>query len=156
MTKWPSGYSDEIFARPMNEIPKAVFTRKGVDLSNGVTTAALKNASAAKKERGLVTVEADLSSWKNAEIIKGDLKTGIERLKQQNGKPILAHGGASFARSLVQTGLIDEYRLVVHPFALGKGLPLFSALDDPMPLELMSLIPFRSGVIALTYQPLEK
>lgn len=151
---WP--YSDEVFAEPMNEIPKAVFTRKGIDLSTDDTTTALKNASVLKKGRSLATVEADLSSWKNAEVITGDMKAGVERLKQQGSKPILAHGGAGFAQSLVRTGLVDEYRLLVHPFALGKGLPIFSRLDQPLHLELTNAIPFRGGVIALTYHPLEK
>jgi len=52
------------------------------------------------------------------------------RMKQQPGKDIIAHGGAGFARSLAAAGLIDEYKLLVHPIALGKGLPLFSALPS--------------------------
>jgi riboflavin biosynthesis pyrimidine reductase len=51
----------------------------------------------------------------------GDLATEIAMLKRQPGKDLLAHGGARFARSLVRTGLIDEFRLMVHPLVLEKG-----------------------------------
>jgi dihydrofolate reductase len=86
-------------------------------------------------------------------IASGDLKEEIIRLKQQPGKDILAHGGASFARSLASLGLVDEYKLLVHPVALGKGLPLFSALPKPLDLKLVSSTPFKGGAIAHIYQP---
>jgi len=44
------------------------------------------------------------------------------------GKPIVAIGGAGFMRSLIATGLIDEYILATHPVALGSGLPIFTDL----------------------------
>jgi riboflavin biosynthesis pyrimidine reductase len=53
------------------------------------------------------------------------------------GLSIIAHGGASFARSLVAQGLVDQYDLLVQPVALGKGLPVFSDLGVPRPLKLM-------------------
>lgn len=56
--------------------------------------------------------------------------------------------GAAFARSLVSSGLIDEYQLVVHRVALGHGLPLFSELAAPLPLSLMSTTRFAGGAVA--------
>jgi len=47
----------------------------------------------------------------------------LAKLKQQDGKPILAHDGAGFARSLIATGLVDAFQLLVIPTVLGKGLP---------------------------------
>ena len=58
---------------------------------------------------------------------------------------LLAHGGVRFARSLVQTGLIDEYRLVVHPVVLGAGEPLFPA---PLTIEPISTTVFSGGAVA--------
>ena len=55
----------------------------------------------------------------------------IAKLKAQDGKPIIAHGGASFARSLIAADLVDQYVLLVHPIALGKGLPMFSDVAMP-------------------------
>ena len=57
----------------------------------------------------------------------------------------LAHGGARFARSLVETGLIDEYRLVIHPAVLGAGERLFPA---PLTIEPMSTTVFSGGAVA--------
>ena len=83
----------------------------------------------------------------------GDLAEEVAKLKAQEGKPIIAHGGASFARSLVAEGLIDQYDLLVHPVALGKGLPVFSDLAMPRPLKLMSSRAFPAGSVAQIYRP---
>jgi dihydrofolate reductase len=58
---------------------------------------------------------------------------------------LLAQGGVRFARSLVETGLIDEYRLVVHPVVLGAGERLFTA---PLTIEPMSTTAFSRGAVA--------
>ena len=58
---------------------------------------------------------------------------------------LLAQGGVHFARSLVETGLIDEYRLVVHPVILGGGERLFAA---PLTIEPVSSTAFSSGAVA--------
>jgi len=68
-------------------------------------------------------------------------------------KSSLAHGGARFARSLVTSGLIDEYRLAIHPVILGQGQPLFAGLSSPADLRLLSVTPFSSGAMAVVYQP---
>jgi len=68
------------------------------------------------------------------------------RLKHESGKDILVHGGPNFAQSLSGLGLIDEYRLIVHPLFLAEGLPLFKA---PMDLKLLNARPFPAGTVAL-------
>ena len=77
----------------------------------------------------------------------------VASLKAKDGKPILAHGGASFARSLIARNLVDEYVLTVHPIVLGKGLAIFSDLSAPRPLKLVSSKTFPGGVVALIYRP---
>jgi len=144
---WPT--SAEPYAAPMNEIPKVVFSRSGQLPS--ATTQALADARRQRTEEA--TSAAALSSWSNAEIASGDLASEIARLKQQPGKPILAHGGASFARSLVRRGLVDEFRLLVHPVALGRGLALFADLDRLLDLRLISATAFDGGAIAHVYRP---
>jgi dihydrofolate reductase len=69
----------------------------------------------------------------------------MARLKAQPGKPILAHGGARFAQSLVAE--VDESRPRVHPVALGDGLPLVPRMPSPEQLALVEARPFRSGVV---------
>jgi dihydrofolate reductase len=53
----------------------------------------------------------------------------------------------------VRTGLIDEYQLLIHPVALGSGLPLFSALSGPADLKLVSETAFDTGAVAHIYRP---
>jgi dihydrofolate reductase len=153
---WP--YSTEVFAEPMNAIPKIAFSRKGSLQPNveELTTRAFKDASsynssvmASEKPR---TVSPDAGTWKEARIAS-DLQQEIPRLKREPGKDILAHGGASFAQSLIQLGLVDEYHLLTHPVALGKGLPIFAAISKPIDLELVNITPFKSGAVAHVYRP---
>jgi len=91
-------------------------------------------------------------SWAEAYVASGDPAEEVAKLKAQEGKPIIAHGGASFARSLVALGLVDQYDLLVHPVALGKGLPMFSDLAMPRPLKLMSSKAFPAGSVAQIYR----
>jgi dihydrofolate reductase len=86
-------------------------------------------------------------------VARGDLGEEINRLKAQPGKEILAHGGASFAQSLVRTGLIDEYRLITHPIVLGKGKSPFEDVSRPIKLKLVGNQSFDTGVVAHIYQP---
>ena len=112
---WPSQSGP--FAAPMNEIPKVVF-------SDSLASA----------------------EWGPATIARGDLAAAVTRLKQERPDGyLLAQGGVRFARSLVQTGLIDEYRLVVHPVILGAGERLFTM---PLTIEPVSTIAFSRGAVA--------
>ncbi|HVJ41645.1 MAG TPA: dihydrofolate reductase family protein [Dongiaceae bacterium] len=150
---WPT--STEVFAPPMNEIPKAVFTRKpgGTPLDTATTTA-LENATALRGGALDATgTSPHAASWAKAYVARGDLGAEITALKEQPGKDILAHGGAGFAGSLVRLGLIDEYRLLVHPVALGRGLPLFADLPQPRDLKLVSATAFGGGCVAHVYRP---
>jgi dihydrofolate reductase len=127
------------FAKPMNEIPKAVFTRKGYKgISPGHTTTGDQSAA--------------LASWSEARVFDGDLAEGIKQLKAEPGKPIVAIGGAGFMQSLIATGLIDEYHLAIHPVALGSGLPIFAGLKVPLYLKLTDVKSFTKGVTAMTYR----
>ncbi|MDR6569990.1 dihydrofolate reductase family protein [Chitinophaga sp. CC14] len=128
---WPTATGP--FAEPMNNIPKAVFTKKGF---KGIDFAEQSPATA---------------SWAAARVFDGDLAEGIRALKAESGKPIVAIGGAGFMQNLIATGLIDEYHLAVHPVALGSGLPIFSALKTPVYLKLAEVKVFPKGIIAHTY-----
>jgi len=155
---WPT--SDQPFAAPMNEIPKVVFTRKGfIEPTNeNLTTTALKDARI--NSEGLFNVSDTLSlhaqTWTKAKVATGELVDEILLLKQQEGKIILAHGGADFAQSLILSGLVDEFRLLVHPVILGRGLPLFATVTAPFDLKLESSIAFKTGVLANTYIPVSR
>jgi dihydrofolate reductase len=126
---WPT--AGNALAKPMNEIPKIVFSKKGFDPSQ---------ASSAK-------------SWAEAKVITGDLAEGITELKKQSGKDLLAHGGVEFAQSLVQTGLIDEYWLTTHPLVAGNGIRLFEKLSQPLYLKLIETSVSDTGTMMHVYQP---
>ena len=91
--------------------------------------------------------------WSNARTCDRPVEEEIPELKGQEGKDIVVFGGAGFARSLAVHGLIDEYRLVVQPVALGDGLPLLHGLPEPLRLELVSSTTYADGPIAHTYVP---
>jgi dihydrofolate reductase len=112
---WPGASGP--FAKPMNEIPKVVF-------SNSLMSA----------------------DWGETTIAAGDLAEAVTRLKQERSDGyLLAHGGVRFARSLVETGLIDEYRLMIHPVVLGAGERLFLA---PLTIEPVTTTVFSGGGVA--------
>lgn len=152
---WPT--STKPLAAPMNEIPKVVFTKKGFVERPDVklTTAALKDASRIKQGGEINYSKINNTDWASPQIAAGNLAEEINKLKQQSGKNILAHGGASFAQSLVEGNLIDEYRLVIHPVSLGNGRSLFARLTKPLNLKLDKSIEFDSGVVAHVYHPLD-
>jgi dihydrofolate reductase len=153
---WPTSKSK--FAAPMNHIPKAVFSRRGVRApSKKLTTRGLKGAAASNPRERAGKPSAEVwESWLHPQVYTGRLATEIKRLKQGAGKPLLAHGGAGFARSLIRTGLIDEYHLLVHPVALGRGLPIFSDLRRRLDLTLIESIPFKGGAVAQIYRAKRK
>jgi dihydrofolate reductase len=149
---WPT--STDQFAAPMNQIPKAVFSRHGPEvLTEGTTTAALDQARAINAlSDDLAEQQPGGGSWEQAYVASGDLGEEIAAMKAQDGKPIMAHGGVRFARSLIAHGLVDQFALVVAPVALGKGLPLFSELAAPLHLKLVSSRAFPGGAVAQIYR----
>jgi dihydrofolate reductase len=88
----------------------------------------------------------------NAELVRGDLDTAVQQLKQQSGKG-LGVGGVKLARALTELGLIDEYEFVVHPRLVGHGPTLFAGLSKYVDLKLVSRVEFGSGAVAMRYEP---
>ena len=99
------------------------------------------------------TKTLDKSAWDNTVLAKGDLVQEINQLKKQNGKDIIAYGGASFASALIKQGLIDEYHLFINPVAIGKGMPIFNGLEKYLKLQLVKATSFSCGIVVLCYKP---
>jgi dihydrofolate reductase len=116
--------SDDAYAAPMNDIPKIVFSQ---------------------------TLER--AEWPESRIARGDLAEEIADLKREPGKDLMAWGGAAFAQSLSRLGLVDEYRLIHQPVALGDGLPLFKGLKAPLRLELIDTQTYNTGATLSIYRP---
>ncbi len=116
--------SDDEYAAPMNDIPEVVFSK--------------------------TLTKAD---WPQSTIASGELADEITALKREPGKDMIAWGGAAFAQSLSRLCLVDEYRLVLQPVALGDGLPLFAGLAAPFVLDLIEARAYADGSVLHVYHP---
>ncbi|HLW77641.1 MAG TPA: dihydrofolate reductase family protein [Bryobacteraceae bacterium] len=104
---------------------------------------------AAKKY--VVSSTLDRVDW-NAELVRGDIGTAVQRLKRELGKGLLV-GGVKLPLALAELGLIDEYEFVVQPRLEGHGPTLFAGLSKRVDLRLVSRVEFGSGAVALQYEP---
>lgn len=121
---WPNAAGD--YSAFMNKLPEVVFSK---------------------------TLPA--AGWVGSRIARGDLAEKIAALKSESGGEIvMAHGGAAFVQALPRLGLIDEYRLLILPVALGNGLPLFKDLAKPLQVDLAEAKSFPDGTIIHVYQPI--
>jgi len=91
--------------------------------------------------------------WKNTSIVSGDMNDEVMKLKKSAGKDILVYGGASFATSLIDKNLVDEFYFLLDPFRLGKGISIFKEIDKVQPFNLLNSMPFPCGTIMLHYHP---
>jgi dihydrofolate reductase len=90
--------------------------------------------------------------WTNSHHILGDLRTGIQRLKDATEDGVLL-GSGKLATELDRLGLIDEYHLLVHPRIVGHGPTLYEGgLPSARRLELISTRPLRNGAVAMHYR----
>ncbi len=113
----------------------------------------LKFAKLADKTKHIVFTKGDFKpDWKNT-IVAHDLLTEVSRLKKENGKNIIAWGGANFASSLINLGLVDEFRFELNPTLLSEGKSLFNNLKQQQQLTLIDSKSLKSGLVVLRYQP---
>jgi dihydrofolate reductase len=87
----------------------------------------------------------------NSRLVRGNVAEEAGRLKAQPGLT-MSVGGPGLASSFMQLGLIDEYRLYVHPVILGGGKPMFPQMREKIALRLVETHTFGSGVVLLRYQ----
>jgi dihydrofolate reductase len=91
-----------------------------------------------------------------ATFIHGPLYKEVMKIKNQPGKDIWLYGGADLIATFIDLGLVDEFRLSVHPVVLGEGKPLFTDLKQRLNLKLVQIRTFSSGVVQLIYHPKDK
>jgi dihydrofolate reductase len=92
------------------------------------------------------------SEWDNTVLAKGDLVDEITKLKKQDGKDIIAYGGATFVSALIKQELIDEFHLFINPTAIGNGMSIFNQLDSKQNLTLVKSTLFDCGIVVLNYE----
>ena len=87
----------------------------------------------------------------NSRQAGGDVAEELARLRTEFSGDIDV-GGPTLASSFIRRGLVDEFRLLVHPVILGSGLPFFPQLDSPIQLRQVDSHTFRSGVMYLGFE----
>ncbi|TLU92312.1 dihydrofolate reductase family protein [Dyadobacter sediminis] len=92
------------------------------------------------------------SEWDHTVLAENELSEEINRLKNQDGKDIIAYGGATFVSALIRQELIDEFHLFINPAALGKGLAIFNELDSRKTLTFIKSTSFGCGIVVLRYE----
>lgn len=120
---WPNEPDENPIARHLNATPKYVVTR---------------------------TLEK--LDWAGSQILEGDVLESVNRLKSQGDGFITVLGSGELVQTLIESGLIDVYRLFVHPLVLGTGKRLFRESTHPVPMRLADSAATRTGILMLTYE----
>ncbi|HMG26188.1 MAG TPA: dihydrofolate reductase family protein [Acidimicrobiia bacterium] len=95
----------------------------------------------------------DRADWQNTRLVKDGVAETIAELKEQPGKDLALFGSPTLTASLIEQGLVDELRVMVHPILLSAGKSLFGALARRVPVELQRTTVFHSGNVMLVYRP---
>jgi dihydrofolate reductase len=93
------------------------------------------------------------AEWDNTTVLSGELTEEVERLKREIDGTILVAGSTQILQTLIEHGLVDELRLMVHPVVVGAGRRLFGETRDRLPLRLADSKQVGEGVVILTYEP---
>ena len=101
----------------------------------------------------LVVSRGDPKLGPNASKLEGDVVEAVRALKATDGPPIAIGAGADLFATLAEAGLIDRYRWLVIPKAIGRGKALFGSLTRPLDLRLVGSRTFESGAVLLEYEP---
>jgi dihydrofolate reductase len=86
-------------------------------------------------------------------VLAGPVLDEVRTLKEHPGRDIVTTGSVTLTRALVPSGLVDEYRLFVHPYVAGRGRRLFTETDALGHLVLQRSQTFACGVVLLVYRP---
>jgi dihydrofolate reductase len=97
------------------------------------------------------TTRSDLD-WVNSRLIEGDVPSAIRALKDEDGRELQVHGSSNLIQTLLEHGLVDEFRLKIFPLVLGSGKRLFGDGTVPAGLELVRSKTTSTGVVVATYR----
>jgi dihydrofolate reductase len=101
-------------------------------------------------EKIVVSTTLESADWNNTRLVHGNLAEEFARLKETDGGTIAIYGSPKLVHSFLDLGLIDEFRVVVHPVVIGGGTPLFPEGSD-LALDLVESRSFESGAVYLRY-----
>lgn len=89
--------------------------------------------------------------WENTTVLSGDPVHEVAAPKEREGRDIVVTGSITLCHALIEAGLVDEYRLFVHPAVQGRGRRLFPDGTRIPRLRLVDSREFRSGIVLMTY-----
>lgn len=98
----------------------------------------------------------DSVNWQNTILVRGDISTQVQKMKQSPGKDMIIYGSSSIVQSFIQEGLIDEFQIWVHPVFIQNGVPMFRDMEENIYLQFIRTRSFRSGVVILYYKPVKQ
>ena len=93
------------------------------------------------------------AEWNNSNVLSGEITEEVGRLMREIDGEILVPGSTQLVQTLIEHGLVEELRLMVHPVVVGAGKRLFGELPDRKPLRLVGTRTVGEGVVILTYEP---
>jgi dihydrofolate reductase len=153
----------EHFTHLTREVDLQVFGRKTYQLMVPYWPNVLKDRSASKADtefarafestRKIVFSRTlDRADYDDTQIVRGNLRDHILKLKQDSGKNILV-GGVDVPSQLIELGLVDEFRIVIGPILAGEGRRLLQGVSLPerLQLKLVESKILKSGAVALRY-----
>jgi len=148
---------DMEFTNFLNQIDTIVYGRKSYDLW-GQYIPVKKDSDSEKEIWNLVHSKekyvfsrTQKETDKQAIYINENIVEEVNKMKTKPGKDIWLYGGASLITTFIYLGLVDEFRLSIHPVVLGEGKPLFNDIKQRLNLKLVSTRTFSSGVVQIIY-----
>jgi dihydrofolate reductase len=91
--------------------------------------------------------------WSNSKLLKGNLAETVAELKGRPDNDLMVLGSGQLVQTLMRSGLVDEYLLLIHPLILGGGRRLFPDDSPTTALDLIDTKTTKTGVVIATYQP---
>jgi dihydrofolate reductase len=148
----------KIMDQQMAETQALLLGRKTYDIFAGYWPNATEDLTVADKFNSIPKYVASrtmkTADWKGTVVIGTNLMKDVAKAKQAGGTGALAViGSGNLVQSLMKEGLVDEYRLWIHPIMLGSGKRLFGEGVVPANLKLMNSTSTPSGITLLTYRP---
>ena len=123
---WPNAPEEEqSVAGPLNDLPKHVAS----------------------------TTLSEPLAWQNSTLLDGDVPDAVAALKRESGRDIHVIGSGELVQTLMRHGLVDEYRLMIHPIVVGGGKRLFRDGGGRKPFRLLNSQVTTTGVVIATYEP---
>jgi dihydrofolate reductase len=91
------------------------------------------------------------AQWQNSTVLTGDPLEEVRALKEHPGEDIVITGSITLCHTVIEAGLVDEYRLFVYPVVQGRGRRLFPEGFEIAELRLLEAKSFRSGITSVRY-----